>query len=60
MTEQKEARETAISNKKKFEKDLKICTAAMEANPDNLELRRAHKKLTKIVDWLRRGAPFTG
>jgi len=60
MTEQKEARETAISNKKKFEKDLKICTAAMEANPDNLELRRAHKKLTKVVDWLRRGAPFAG
>jgi hypothetical protein len=60
MTEQKEARETAISYKKKLEKDLKICTAAMEANPDDLELRRTHKKLTKIVDWLRRGAPFTG
>jgi hypothetical protein len=60
MTEQKEARETAISYKKKLEKDLKICTAAMEANPDDLELRRTHKKLTKIVDWLKRGAPFTG
>jgi hypothetical protein len=60
MTEQKEAGETAISYKKEFEKDLKICTAAMEANPDDLELRRTHKKLTKIIDWLRRGAPFTG
>ena len=60
MTEQKEAREMALSNKKKFEKDLKICTAAMEANPDDLDLRRTHKKLTKIVDWLRKGAPFTG
>jgi hypothetical protein len=37
MTEQKEAREMALYNKKKFEKDLKICTAAMGANPDNLE-----------------------
>ena len=60
MTEQKEAREWLISNKKKLEKDLKICTAQMEANPDDLELRRSHKKLTKVVDWLRRGAPFTG
>jgi hypothetical protein len=60
MTEQKAAREWLISNKKKLEKDLKICTAAMEANPDDLELRRSHKKLTKVVDWLRRGAPFTG
>jgi hypothetical protein len=31
----------------------------MEANPDNLELSRTHKKLKKI-DWLRKGAPFTG
>jgi hypothetical protein len=60
MTEQKEARETAISYKKELELDLEICTAAIEADPDNLELRRTHKKLTKIVDWLRRGAPFTG
>src|ERR1700737_1738844 len=60
MAEQKEAREWLISNKKKLEKDLKICTAQMEANPDDLELRRSHKKLTKVVDWLRRGAPFTG
>src|SRR6266478_8521374 len=60
MTEQKDAREMALYNKKEFEKNLEICTAAMEANPDNLELRRAHKKLTKVVDWLRRGAPFAG
>ena len=60
MTEQKEARETAISYKKEFEKDLEICIEAMEANPDDLELRRTHKKLTKIVAWLRKGAPFTG
>ncbi len=59
-TEQKEARETAISYKKEFEKDLEICIEAMEANPDDLELRRTHKKLTKIVAWLRKGAPFTG
>jgi hypothetical protein len=60
MTEQKDAREMALYNKKEFEKNLEICTAAMEANPDDLELRRTHKKLTKIVGWLRRGAPFTG
>jgi hypothetical protein len=30
----------------------------MEADPDNLELRR--KELTKIVGWLRKGAPFAG
>jgi hypothetical protein len=60
MTEQKDAREMALHNKKEFEKGLERCTAAMEANPDDLELRRAHKKLEKIVDWLRRGAPFTG
>jgi hypothetical protein len=60
MTEQKDARETAISYKKEFEKSLENCTAAMEANPDDLDLRRTHKKLTKIVDWLRRGAPFSG
>ena len=60
MTEQKEARETAIAYKKEFEKDLEICIEAMEANPDDLELRRTHKKLTKIVAWLRKGAPFTG
>src|SRR5258708_36802131 len=60
MTEQKQARETAISNKKKFEKDLEICIEAMEANPDDLELRRTHKKLTKIVAWLKKGAPLTG
>jgi hypothetical protein len=60
MAEQKEAREWLISNKKKIEKDLKICTAQMEANPDNLELRRSHKQLAEVVDWLRRGAPFAG
>jgi hypothetical protein len=60
MTEQKDARDTAISYKKEFEKDLKICVEAMEANPDDLELRRTHKKLTKIVEWLKKGAPFTG
>jgi hypothetical protein len=51
MTEQKDAREIAISYKKEFEKDLEICIEAMEANPDDLELRRTHKKLTKIVDY---------
>jgi hypothetical protein len=60
MTEQKEARETALFNKKEFEKNLQICIKAMEADPDNLELRRTHKKLTQILDWIGRGAPFTG
>jgi hypothetical protein len=60
MTEQQDAQEIALHNKKEFEKNLERCTVAMEANPDDLELRRAHKKLKKIVDWLRRGAPFTG
>jgi hypothetical protein len=60
MTEQKQAGETAISYKRELEKNLKICTAAIEANPDDLELRRTHKNLKKIVDWLRKGAPFTG
>lgn len=60
MTEQKEARETLIYNKKEFEKGLERCIKAMEADPDNLELRRTHKKLAQITDWIRRGAPFTG
>ena len=60
MTEQKEARETAISYRKEFERDLAICIEAMKANPDDLELRRTHKKLTKIVEWLKKGAPFAG
>jgi len=58
LTEQREAQETALDNKSKFERDIEICITAMEANPDNLELRRTHDELTKIVDWLRRGAPF--
>jgi hypothetical protein len=60
MTEQKDAQETALFNKKEFELNLEICIKAMETDPDNLELRRTHKKLTKIVDWLRKGAPFAG
>jgi hypothetical protein len=60
MTEQKDAQETALLNRKEFELNLEICTKAMETDPNNLRLRRTHKKLTKIVDWLRRGAPFTG
>jgi len=60
MTEQKDAQETALLNRKEFELNLEICTKAMETDPNNLQLRRTHKKLTKIVDWLRRGAPFTG
>ncbi len=60
MTEQKDARETLIYNKKKFEKDLKICIKAMETDPDNLELRRTHEQLTQITDWIRKGAPFSG
>jgi hypothetical protein len=60
MTEQKDARETALFNKKEFEKDLEICIKAMETDPTNLELRRTHKKLTTIVEWLKKGAPYTG
>jgi hypothetical protein len=50
----------AISYKKKFEEDLEIFTNAMEKRPDSLELRRVHKKLTTVVEWLRKGAPFAG
>jgi hypothetical protein len=60
LTAQKDAQETALHNKREFERDLEICIKAMEADPNNLELRRTYKELTKIVDWLRRGAPFTG
>ena len=60
MTEQKDARETLIYNKKEFEKNLERCIKAMEADPDDLELRRRHKKLTQIIEWIGRGAPFTG
>jgi hypothetical protein len=60
MSEQKDAQEMALYNKKEFEKNLTICTAAVEADPDNLELRRTHKEIKKIVGWLRRGAPFAG
>jgi len=60
MTEQKDARETAILDRKEYELDLEICIKAMEADPNNLELRRTHKELTKIVGWLRKGAPSAG
>jgi len=60
LTEQREAQETALDNKRKFERDLEICITAMETSPDNSELRRTHDELAKIVDWLRRGAPFAG
>ena len=60
LTEQREAQETALDNKSKFERDIEICITAMEADPDNLELRRTHDELAKIVDWLKRGAPFAG
>jgi hypothetical protein len=60
MTEQTDAQERALSYKKDLEKDLEKLTKAIEANPDDLELRRTHKELTKIVDWLRRGAPYAG
>jgi hypothetical protein len=60
MTEQRDAQERALSYKKELEKDLAKLTKAIEANPDDLELRRTHKELTKIVDWLRRGAPYAG
>jgi hypothetical protein len=60
MTEQRDAQERAISYKKDFEKDLKKCAEAIEKNPDDLDLGRTHKELTKIVDWLRRGAPYAG
>jgi Family of unknown function (DUF5681) len=60
MTEQREAQERALDNQKEFERDLEICTKAMEADPNNLELRKTHKELAKVVDWLTRGAPFAG
>jgi Family of unknown function (DUF5681) len=60
LAEQKDAQEMALYNKREFERDLEICTKAMETDPDNLELRRTHKQLTKVVDWLRKGAPFAG
>ncbi len=37
---------------------LADCFKAIEANPDDLSLRRDRNKLTQIADWLRRGAPF--
>ena len=60
MSEQKDAQEMALYNKKEFEKNLERCIKAMEADPDDLELRRRHKKLTQIIEWIGRGAPFTG
>jgi hypothetical protein len=60
MTEQKGAREAALFNKKEFERNLELCTKALEANPNDLEMRKAHKKLTTVVEWLKRGTPFSG
>jgi hypothetical protein len=60
LTEQKDAQETALHHKREFERDLEICIKAMEADPNNLELRRTYKKLRNLVDWLSKGAPFTG
>jgi hypothetical protein len=40
MTEQKDAQETALLNRKEFELNLEICTKAMETDPNNLQLRR--------------------
>ena len=50
MTEQKDARETLIYNKKEFEKNLERCIKAMEANPDDLELRRRAHADSRL-DW---------
>jgi hypothetical protein len=60
MTEQRDAREAAILNKKEFERNLETCAKAVQADPENLKLRSTLKELTQIVDWIRRGAPFTG
>jgi hypothetical protein len=60
MTEQKDAREAALFNKKEFERNLERCTKVLEANPHDLEMRKAHKKLKTVVEWLKRGAPFSG
>jgi hypothetical protein len=60
LAEQKDAQEMALYNKREFERNLEICTKAVETDPNNLELRRTHKQLTKVVDWLRKGAPFAG
>jgi hypothetical protein len=39
---------------------LERCTKALETNPNDLEMRKAHKTLTTVVDWLKKGAPFSG
>jgi len=57
MTEQKEARETAISYKKEFEKDLEICIEAMEAIRDDLELRRTRSSRNRRLAE-KRGAVY--
>jgi hypothetical protein len=58
MTEQKVARERLLAARSELEQNLTDCIKAMEADPDDLSLRRVRKKLTQITDWLRRGAPF--
>ena len=60
MTEQKVARERLLAARSELEQNLTDCIKAMEADPDDLSLRRVRKKLTQIIDWLRRGAPFAG
>src|SRR5258706_5514018 len=58
MTEQKDWRETLIAAWPDYEQNLKHVAEAMKADPDNLELRRDQKTLTRITDWLRKGAPY--
>jgi hypothetical protein len=60
MTEQKVARERLLAARSELEQNLTDCIKAMEADPDDLSLRRVRKKLTQIIAWLRRGAPFAG
>jgi hypothetical protein len=60
MTDQRDARETALFNKEEFERGLERCTRALETNPNDLEMRKAHKTLTTVVEWLKKGAPYSG
>jgi len=58
LTEQKDARDLALQMREDFERGLEICVKAMEADPNNLDLRRIHGELTKIVDWFEKRSAF--
>jgi hypothetical protein len=60
LTEQLDAQQAAVDNKHMFERSLDIASRALEKDPSNPELIKAHEELTAIVDWVRRGAPYTG